>query len=389
MPLPLSYNARNLLVRWKVTLLAIFGIALVVTVLVTLTAMSKGFQQALAETGSSDNGIIVQRGSGSELTSFFSREHRNLLEADERIARSADGKPLASPDIVIVANLKRKADGEPTNVTVRGVTPVAFQVRRGLVVTAGRNFTPGLNEIIVGEKIARRMAGLDLGSKVAIQKRDWTVVGWFSANGSAFESEIWGDYDVMGPAFLRGGGQNSLTVRLKDPKTLHAFDQEIQANPQMQLEMKNERQYYADQSGPVSRPLLVLATFVSLFMGIGAVFGAINTMNAIVAARTREIGTLRALGFSRRSILGAFLIESLLLALVGGALGCLLAFPMNGYTAGTGQTQSFSEIAFAFRVTPGSIFGGLLLAVGMGLVGGLVPAIRAARLPITTALREG
>jgi putative ABC transport system permease protein len=233
------------------------------------------------------------------------------------------------------------------------------------------------------------MAGLDLGSKVAIQKRDWTVVGWFSANGSAFESEIWGDYDVMGPAFLRGGGQNSLTVRLKDPKTLHAFDQEIQANPQMQLEMKDERQYYADQSGPVSGPLLVLATFVSLFMGIGAVFGAINTMNAIVAARTREIGTLRALGFSRRSILGAFLIESLLLALVGGALGCLLAFPMNGYTAGTGQTQSFSEIAFAFRVTPGSVLAGLLLAVGMGLVGGLVPAIRAARLPITTALREG
>ncbi|HEV8120913.1 MAG TPA: ABC transporter permease [Candidatus Polarisedimenticolia bacterium] len=389
MALPLSYNARNLLVRWKVTLLAIFGIALVVTVLVTLTAMSKGFQQALAETGSPDNGIIVQRGSGSELTSFFSREHRNLLEADERIARGADGKPLASPDIVIVANLKRKADGEPTNVTVRGVTPVAFQVRRGLAITAGRNFTPGLNEIIVGEKIARRMAGLDLGSKVAIQKRDWTVVGWFSANGSAFESEIWGDYDVMGPAFLRGGGQNSLTVRLKDPKTLHAFDQEIQANPQMQLEMKDERQYYADQSGPVSGPLLVLATFVSLFMGIGAVFGAINTMNAIVAARTREIGTLRALGFSRRSILGAFLIESLLLALVGGALGCLLAFPMNGYTAGTGQTQSFSEIAFAFRVTPGSVLAGLLLAVGMGLVGGLVPAIRAARLPITTALREG
>jgi ABC-type lipoprotein release transport system permease subunit len=389
MALPLSYNARNLLVRWKVTLLAIFGIALVVTVLVTLTAMSKGFQQALAETGSPDNGIIVQRGSGSELTSFFSREHRNLLEADERIARGADGKPLASPDIVIVANLKRKADGEPTNVTVRGVTPVAFQVRRGVAITAGRNFTPGLNEIIVGEKIARRMAGLDLGSRVAIQKRDWTVVGWFSANGSAFESEIWGDYDVMGPAFLRGGGQNSLTVRLKDPKTLHAFDQEIQANPQMQLEMKDERQYYADQSGPVSGPLLVLATFVSLFMGIGAVFGAINTMNAIVAARTREIGTLRALGFSRRSILGAFLIESLLLALVGGALGCLLAFPMNGYTAGTGQTQSFSEIAFAFRVTPGSVFAGLLLAVGMGLVGGLVPAIRAARLPITTALREG
>jgi len=389
MALPLSYNFRNLVVRWKVTLLAIVGIALVVTVLVTLTAMSRGFQRALAETGSTDNGIVVQRGSGSELTSFFSREQRNLIEADERIARGADGKPLTSPDIVIVANLKRRADGQPSNVTVRGVTPLAFEVRRGIQVVAGKNFTPGLNQVIVGEKIARRMAGLDLGSHITIQKRDWEVVGWFTANGSAFESEIWGDYDVMGPAFLRGGGQNSLTVRLKDPKTREAFDKDLQANPQFQLEMKDERQYYADQSGPVSGPLLVLATFVSLFMGIGAVFGAINTMNAIVASRTREIGTLRALGFSRASILGAFLIESLLLALVGGLLGCLFSIPWNGYTAGTGQTQSFSEVAFAFRITPDALLSGVLLALGMGLVGGLLPAIRAARLPITTALREG
>jgi ABC-type lipoprotein release transport system permease subunit len=389
MALPLSYNYRNLVVRWKVTLSAIGGIALVVTVLVTLTAMSRGFQRALAETGSRDNGIVVQRGSGSELTSFFSREQRNLIEADERIARAPDGRPMVSPDIVIVANLKRKADGEPTNVTVRGVTPMAFEVRRGITVVNGRTFTPGLNEVIVGEKIARRMAGLDVGSKVVIQKREWEVAGWFEASGSAFESEIWGDYDVMGPAFLRGGGQNSLTVRLKDPSTLEAFDRDIQANPQMQLEVKDERKYYADQSGPVSGPLLVLATFVSLFMGIGAVFGAVNTMNAIVSSRTREIGTLRALGFSRRSILASFLLESLLLALVGGVVGCLLAIPMNGYTAGTGQTQSFSEIAFAFRITPDGLMSGLILALGMGLVGGLLPAIRAARLPITTALREG
>jgi putative ABC transport system permease protein len=389
MALPLSYNYRNLVVRWKVTLLAIGGIALVVTVLVVLSAMSSGFQHALAETGSSDNGIVVQRGSGSELTSFFSREQRNLIEADGRIARTPDGKPLVSPDIVIVANLKKKEDGQPTNVTVRGVTPMAFEVRRGITVRNGRNFTPGLNEVIVGEKIARRMAGLDLGSKIKIQKREWEVVGWFSADGSAFESEIWGDYDVMGPAFLRGGGQNSLTVRLKDAKTREAFDKDIQANPQFQLEMKDERQYYADQSGPVSGPLLLLATFVSLFMGIGAVFGAVNTMNAIVASRTREIGTLRAIGFSRRSILTAFLIESLLLSLVGGVLGCLIAFWWNGYTAGTGQTASFSEIAFAFRITPDTLGKGLLLALGMGLVGGVLPAIRAARLPITTALREG
>jgi ABC-type lipoprotein release transport system permease subunit len=389
MALPLSYNARSLIVRWKVTLLAIGGIALVVAVLVTLMAMSRGFQRALAETGSPDNGIIVQRGSGSELTSFFTREQRNVIEADERIARGADGKPLVSPDIVIVANLKRKEDNQPTNVTVRGVTPLAFEVRRGIRISTGKNFTPGLAQVIVGEKIAHRIAGLDLGSHISVQKRDWEVVGWFTADGSAFESEIWGDFDVMGPAFFRGGGQNSLTVRLSDPKKREAFDKDLQANPQFQLEMKEERQYYADQSGQLSTQILMLATFVSLFMGIGAIFGAINTMNAIVASRTREIGTLRALGFSRGSILTAFLIESLLLALVGGMVGCLLASSMNGYNAGTGQTQSFSELAYAFLITPGALISGLLLALGMGLVGGLLPAIRAARLPITTALREG
>ena len=389
MALPLSYNVRSLLVRWKVTLLAIGGIALVVTVLIVLTAMSNGFRTALAATGSPDNGIVVQRGSGSELTSFFSREHRNLVEVDERIARNPEGKPLASPEIVIVANLRRRTDGEPTNVTVRGVTPMAFEVRNGVKIVSGRSFTPGLNEIIVGEKIARRVTGLDIGNEIAIQKPRWKVVGVFTAEGGAFESEIWGDYDVMGPAFLRGGGQNSLTVRLADPSKRAAFDKDIRENPQMQLQLDAERDYYANQSGPVSGPLMALAGFVAVVMGIGAVFGAMNTMYAIVAARTREVGTLRALGFSRRSILTAFLIESMALALVGGVFGCLLAFPMNGYSTGTGQTASFSEVAFAFRITPGSLVFGLIFAVLMGLFGGLLPAVRAARLPIISALREG
>lgn len=389
MALPLSYNVRNLVVRWKVTLLAVGGIALVVAVLVVLTAMSNGFRLALAATGSASNGIVVQRGSGSELTSFFSREHRNLIEADARIARGADGQPLASPEIVIVASLKRKADGEPTNVTVRGVTAKAFAVRSGVRVTEGRMFTAGLNEIIAGGKIARRVAGLELGSEIRIQNRPWKVVGLFDAGGGAFESEIWGDFDVMGPALQRGGGQNSLTVRLADPSTLKAMDEDLRANPQMQVQMVEERQYYADQSGTVSGPLMALAIFVSVVMGIGAVFGAMNTMYAIVVARTREMGTLRALGFSRPGILASFLLESLLLASVGGVLGCLLAFPMNGFTTGTGQTASFSEVAFAFRITPGSLVAGMVFALAMGFLGGLLPALRAARLPITAALREG
>jgi len=389
MALPISYNVRSLIVRWKVTLLAIGGIALVVTVLVVLTAMANGFLQTLSATGDPDNAIVVQRGSGSELTSFFSREHRNLIEADSRIARGADGLALTSPEIVIVANLKRKADAEPTNVTVRGVTPKAFEVRTGIKVVHGRPFTPGLGEVIVGEKIARRIAGLDLGQRLKIQNRDWEVVGWFAAAGGAFESEIWGDYEIMGPAFRRSGGQNSLTVRLTDPSTRTAFDAEWRENPQMQVQADGERDYYANQSGPVRGPLLALAGFVSVVMGIGAIFGAMNTMYAIVAARTREIGTLRALGFSRRSILASFLIESLFLALVGGAAGCLLAFPMNGFTTGTGQTSSFSEVAFAFQISAGSLSTGMLFAVLMGFLGGLLPAFRAARLPIITALREG
>jgi len=389
MALPLSYNIRNLIVRWKVTILAVFGIGLVVTVFVVLLAMANGFRIALAATGSTDNGIVVQRGSGSELTSFFSREQANLIMADDRVARGADGAPLASPEIVIVANLPRRADGAPTNVTIRGVPQRAFEVRRNVRIVDGRSFKPGLNEVVVGQRIHERMRGLDLGGTITIQRRQWAIVGIYTAEGGAFESEVWGDADVMGPAFQRGGGQNSLTVRLKDAGRLEAFDRDLQANPQMQVKMVQERQYYADQAGQVATSLLALARFVAIVMGIGAVFGAMNTMYAIVAARTREIGTLRALGFKRRSILAAFLIESVFLALVGGVLGCLLAFPMNGFTTATGNTASFSELAFAFRITPMTLVIGLGFAVVMGILGGLLPSWRASRMPITSALREG
>jgi len=388
MPLPIRYNTRNLLIRWKVTLLAIFGIGLVVTVLVTLLAMAAGFRLALRATGSVENGIVVQRGSSSELTSFFSQDDANRIAVDDRVARGEDGQPLASPETVIVANLPRRADGRPTNVTVRGVTPRAFAVREGIVMVQGRRFTPGLDEIIVGQRIHERIAGLDIGSRVSIQKRGWKVVGIFSADGGAFESEIWGSYEIMGPAFNRGGGQNSLTVRLADRSSLGAFDSDLQADPGMQVQMVSERKYYEDQSAPVAVPLTALASFVSIVMGIGAVFGAMNTMYAIVAARTREIGTLRAIGFSRRSILFCFLVESVFLALVGGAVGCLLAFPMNGFSAATGNTASFSEVAFAFRVTPPSLIAGMIFALVMGVIGGLLPSARAARLPIASALRE-
>jgi putative ABC transport system permease protein len=388
MALPLTYNIRNLRQRWKVTLLAIVGIALVVAVFVALLAMENGFRIALRSTGSPMNGIITQRGSTSELTSWLNIADAQVIAVDPHVARDSAGKPLASCEVVILANKPRRSDGQPANITLRAVQPAVFNVRNNVKIVEGRNFTPGLYEVIVGKKMADRVTGLNIGDTITVQKHDFKVVGLFTADGSSFESEIWGDYDAMAPAIGRNSGCSSLTVRMSNPATLSDFDKSVRANPRVQLEVDSEPKYYEDQAGPVAGALRGLAAFVAVVMGIGAVFGAMNTMYAIVSQRTREIGTLRALGFSRFSILVSFVLESVLLALIGGALGCVLAFAMNGYTAGTGQTQSFSEMAFAFKITPPVLISGMVFAVLMGLVGGLLPAFRASRMAITRALRE-
>ena len=388
MALPLSYNIRNLRQRWKVTLLAIFGIGLVVAVFVTLLAMENGFRIALRSTGSPLNGIVTQRGSMSELTSWINIGDANVIMVDPRVARDSDGKPMASCEVVILTTRPRRSDNQPANITFRGVSPEGFKVRSNVKIVEGRNFTPGLYEAIVGKKIADRVTGLNIGDTFSVKKHDFKIVGLFTADGSSFESEIWGDYDAMAPAIDRNGGCESLTLRLSNPATLAAFDKEVRANPRVQLQIDSEPKYYENLAGPTAAALLGLAGFVAVVMGIGAVFGAMNTMYAIVSQRTREIGTLRALGFSRFSILLSFVLESVLLALIGGILGCIVAFTMNGYTAGTGQTASFSELAFAFKITPPVLVFGLVFAVLMGFVGGLLPAFRAARMPITRALRE-
>ncbi len=388
MGLLLRYNLRNLRARWKVTLLAIFGIALVVAAVVVIASMSAGFQIALSSTGSDNNAIIVQRGSLSELTSWIHIGDAQTIMTDPRVARDSQGTPLASCEIVVIASKPKKSDGQAANVTLRGVTPMAFKVRNNIKLVDGRMFTPGLFEIIVGKKISDRMQGLNIGDTLRMQRKDFKVVGLFTADGSSFESEIWGDYNALAPAVQRNGGCDSLTVRMKNPSTIPAFDKDLRANPQFQVQAESERKYYEDQAGSLGMALKILAAFVGIVMGIGAVFGAMNTMYAIVSQRTREIGTLRALGFSRGTILFSFVTESVFLAVVGGALGCLLALPMEGFTAGTGQTQSFSELAFAFRITPEIIIVGMGFAVLMGILGGLLPAFRAARMPITKALRE-
>ena len=387
MALPLSYNVRNLRSRWEVTLLAIFGIALVVAAFVTILSMARGFNIALSSTGSDNNAIITQRGSLSELSSWMDIAAANIVSVDPRVARGNDGKPLASCEVVIITAPKAKDTGYPTNVTFRGVSPTAFKVRNGIKVVEGRMFQPGLFEVIVGKKIADRLQGVNIGDTIPIQRKNWKVVGLFTADGSSFESEIWGDYDAMAPAIGRNGGCESLTVRLTSPAVLAGFDRDLRANPQYQLQADSEKKYYENLAGPTAGALMGLAVFVAVVMGIGAVFGAMNTMYAIVSQRTREIGTLRALGFSRFSILLSFVLESMLLAILGGVLGCLVALPMNGFTAATG-TNAFSELAFAFRVTPELLVIGLTFAMLMGIAGGLLPALRASRLPITRALRE-
>jgi len=311
----------------------------------------------------------------------------NIVAVDPRVARGNDGKPLASCEVVVITARPTKDTGLPTNITFRGVSPNAFKVRNGINIVEGRMFTPGLFEVIVGKKIADRLQGVEVGSTIPIQRKNWKVVGHFTADGSSFESEIWGDYDAMAPAIGRNGGCESLTVRLTSPSVLAGFDKDLRGNPQFQLQADSERLYYENLAGPTAGALMGLAAFVAVVMGIGAVFGAMNTMYAIVSQRTREIGTLRALGFSRFSILLSFVMESVLLAIVGGLLGCLIALPMNGFTAVTG-TNAFSELAFAFKITPTLLIIGLIFAVLMGIVGGLLPALRASRMPITRALRE-
>ena len=387
MALPISYNIRNLIIRWKVTMLAIGGIALVVAVMLVLAAMSNGFRVALRSTGSLDNAIVIQRAATSELTSGFSRDNANMIMVDGRVARDTDGKPLASPEMMIVNNMARRQDNNSVNVVVRGVTPMALKVRSNVHIAEGRMFTPGLYELVVGRKAHDRYVGLDIGQSIKLQRRAWTVVGVFDADGSGFESEIWGDLEVMGPAFNRSNGYSSLTLRLKNPADITRFNADLKANPAMQVEMASEREFYDNQAGGVSTALLALAGFVAVVMGIGAVFGAMNTMYGIVAARTREIGTLRALGFSRSSVLIAFVLESTFLALVGGLLGCLVALPANGMTSSAGGAN-FAEISFAFKISSAALMVGVTFAVLMGFVGGLLPAFRAARTPITTALRS-
>ena len=388
LPLPLVYNVRSVRARWPVALLAVVGIALVVAVFAVLMAMSQGFRAALRATGRPDNAIVVSRGSNSEISSLVELEHRNAILDHVPVVRGPDGRPLASWERVSVMALPRKSDGRRTNVVLRAVTPQAFLVRTGIHLTAGRRFTPGLDEVMVGRRIMDSVRGLELGGVLRYRRQQLRIVGVFESEGAAFESEIWGDFETTLRS-RRGPGSSSLVVRVEDPAQIAALDRWIRLQPNMPLRAVSERQYYQDQAGPVAKTIKALGGLVAVVMGIGAVFAAMNTMYRIVASRTREIGTLRAVGFSRRAILSSFVVESALLGIAGGALGCLVASTLHGYSTSTSNLQSFSEVAFAFRITPTIVASSMGFALAMGVLGGLLPAARAARLPIAAAVREG
>jgi putative ABC transport system permease protein len=386
--LPLAYNIRNVRQRWTVSLLAVIGIALVVAVFGVLTSMSQGFKSALRGTGREDNVMVVSRGSNSEMTSRVEIDDRNAIIEQVQPPSSSDGRPLASWEGVSVMALPRKADGKRTNVVLRFVTPQAFLVRTGIHITSGRAFTPGLEEVMVGKRIMDRIRGLELGSVLKYRRKALRIVGVFESEGAAFESEVWGDYEFMRSAFRRTSASNSLVVRVKNPAQIQALDRWLRVQPNMPLKAVSERQYYEDQAGPVAKTINALSTLVAVVMGVGAVFAAMNTMYRVVASRTREIGTLRAIGFSRGAILVSFVAESTVLGALGGIFGCLLASTVNGYTTSTSNLQSFSEVAFAFRITPQIIASSLTFALVMGVLGGLLPAARAASLSIAQAVRE-
>jgi len=389
MAIPFKYNVRNLLVRKVSTAMTVLVICLVVAVFLFVLALWQGVSRTLSVTASDRNVLTMRIGSQAEMQSVVTRESVDIIRALPGIERNARGEPLASPEILTLINIARE-DGKKTNVQVRGMAPVGLEMRPGVKIVEGRLFRSGANEAIVSRNLANRFAGMALGNTIKSGSYRWTIVGHFDASGSAYESEIWTDArDLQGqmkrPIF------SSVFVRASDADAARRYIETVKGDQQLKLEGTSEKAYYEKQM-VTGAPIKVLAILVGLFTAIGAAFGAMNTMYAQVAARIREIGTLRAIGFSRRSVLASFILESLILCLAGGILGTALAFVLFNLVltkpTGTMNFVTFSEVLFNFRLTPPLIVGGIAFSLAMGLLGGFFPAARAARLKITSALRE-
>jgi putative ABC transport system permease protein len=389
MAIPISYNVRSVSARWKTAIVSVLGIAGTVGVFIAMLAMARGFQATLIASGSSSNSIIRRAGSTSEMDSGVSLDQARIIADAPQVARSAEGVPLSSPEMVVIGAFQLIKSGTDANTQIRGMTPLVLEVRPSVEIAEGRFFKPGLAELVVGSNAVQTYRGLELGSTVAFGGQDWKVVGIFDAGGSAFDSEIWCDHTVLAETFNRPTNvYSSITVRLNSPTDFDAFKDTLTSDPRLTVQVEREAEYYERQSQMVSTLIRVLGFLVAFVMAIGAVFGALNTMYSAVAARAREIATMRALGFGAASVILSFMLESLLISLVGGIIGCIAVLPLNGFTAGTMNWQTFSHLAFAFRVTPSLLVAGIVFALLMGLVGGVLPAVRAARLKVAHALRE-
>src|SRR6266404_5172130 len=378
MALPLKYNFRNITVRKSSTLATAFTIGLTVGVYLMVMALAHGIDLTLASSGEPNNLIVLREGSTAELNSTVTRDNLNNLIYLDGVEREGD-QPLAAPETLTLIYKARKGMSQGSNVTIRGIGPMSGKLRSGFKTVAGRMFQPGLTEAVVSKRISERFQGLEVGDKFRIQATDYTVVGLFEAGGKAFESEIWVDVNSLASSTKRDSF-SSVLLRVNDASALQSLAKRITDDQRLHLKALPEREFYEAQQGVASGVLKGLAVFISFIMAVGAGFAGMNTMYAAVARRTKEIGTLRVLGFSRRSILTAFVLESVVIALIGVGIGILLALPLNFVSTGTSNFATFSEIAFNFRVTPDLMVWALIFGVAIGFIGSLLPSIRAATL---------
>ncbi|HEX4331297.1 MAG TPA: ABC transporter permease [Usitatibacter sp.] len=386
MKIPFSYIFRNLWTRKLTTLLTAGGMALVVFVFAAVLMLDAGLKRTLVSTGSLDNAILLRQSSQTEIQSSVYRDQASLLETMREVAHGNDGTPLVSKETLVLTQIPKRGSDKPQNIVVRGLPALGIQLRPQVHIVDGRWFRTGTSEIVVGRSIADGFEGVGIGERLRFAAREWTVVGTFDGGKSGFDSEIWGDVEQMMQAFRRTA-YSSVIVRLRDRQALGALEGDVNADQRLILDVKREPEFYAEQSKTLSTFISILGLTLSIIFSIGAMIGAMITMYAAVANRTTEIGTLRALGFRRSSILSAFLLESVLLAIVGGIAGLTLASFLQAFTITTMNWQSFSQLAFGFDLTARIVTVTLVFSIVMGLVGGFLPSVRAARLEIVDSLR--
>lgn len=386
MAVPFAYNLRNLSARKLTTFFASGGIALVVLVFVSVLMLGEGFKRTVIGTGSASNAIVLRSGATSELVSAIPRDLAPIIKSQPEVVTDSEGKPIAAAEMIFIINIDRRGTDEPSNVVVRGVEPESMRMRP-VRITEGRMWRPGLSEVIAGKLISEKFEGCQVGETITMGGRPWDVVGIFEADGTGFESEVWGDSEQT-MAAIRRSSYSSVTVRLNDPASVEALRKRLTEDPRFNVQVKIERDFYTEQSQNLTLFIYILGLFVTVVFSLAAVLAAMLTMFSTLGARTAEIGTLRALGFPRLSILTAFVLESMTIGLIGGIAGVLPGLALKEIAFSTTNFVSFSEVAWKLSFTPQIAAMGILFAVLMGFLGGLIPAVRASLLPITDALRE-